>query len=89
VRRLPLPLALCLLLAGCSCSEVNQHLAFPYERRDNVPKTAAKSVGNAIVMPVAAAGALTVGALVMGCMALVSSGGVSGSIGRDGVKVHR
>lgn len=83
---------LCLLLAGCTWREVNEQLVFPYERRDGTVEVVAKSAGNAVVMPLVLAGVVTVGAVYVGGAALVGiaqSGGMSGSIGRDGVKIHR
>lgn len=91
MKRIAGALCLCVLLAGCSCREVNDHLAFPFERQDNAGDVAAKSAGNAVVMPFVAAAAAAIGAVVVGAAALAGSAGdgnrISGSIGRDGVRI--
>jgi hypothetical protein len=69
VRHLAVVLALCVLLAGCSYREVNEHLPFPYERQDDTLELMAKSLGNTVVVPIEAVGLVTLGALVLGYMA--------------------
>lgn len=91
MKRIAGALCLCILLASCSCREVNEHLAFPFERQDNAGDVAAESAGNAVVMPFVAAAAATIGAIAVGVAALAGSASsgnrVSGSIGRDGVRI--
>ena len=88
MRRLAAVVALCVLLAGCSCQEVNEHLPFPYERQDDTLEVMGKSLGNTVVVPLEAA-MLGGFYLFFAILSGVASSGqrISGSIDKHGVHV--